>query len=66
MVRSGNESGPAEGILVGLSWFKTISVEFSIASTLLVPQFLAPSSRVEENHVSSWALKSPMIRMLPV
>ena len=66
MVRSGDVIGPLEGILVGLSWFTTISVEVSSASTILAPRSVATVSVVEEYHRSSWALKSPIIRMSSV
>ena len=66
MVRSGDEVGPLEGILVGLSWFSTISVEPSSASTIFSPRSAATVSVVEEYHRSSWALKSPIMRMSSV
>ena len=66
MVRSGEEVGPLEGILVGLSWFITIKSLFSNASTMLTPLLAAASSAVEEYQRASWALKSPIIRVSPV
>ena len=66
IVRSGEEGGPLEGILVGLSWLMTISVEPAKASTILAPRSAAAVSEVEECQRSSWALKSPMIRVSSV
>ena len=48
MVMSGEEVGPLEGILVGLSWFITISVELSRASTIFAPLSMAAASVVME------------------
>ena len=48
MVMSGEEVGPLEGILVGLSWLITISVELSRASTIFAPLSMAAASVVEE------------------
>ena len=66
MVRSGEEGGPLEGILVGQSWLMTIRVELARASTILVPLSAAAASEVEEYQRSSWALKSPMTRVSSV
>ena len=66
MVRSGEEVGPLEGILVGLSSLSTISSELSSASTIFSPRSAATASVVEEYHKSSWALKSPIIKMSSV
>ena len=66
MVRSGEDVGPLEGILVGLSSLITMSVELSSAPTISAPRSAATVSVVEEYHRSSWALKSPIIRMSSV
>ena len=62
MVMSGEDDVPLEGILVGLSWFITIKWLVSRALTMFAPRAAALSSRVEECHRSSCALKSPIIR----
>ena len=66
MVRSGDEGRPLQGILVGLSSLRTVSVELSRASTAFAPRIAAAASVVEEYQSSSWALKSPIIRMSAV
>ena len=66
MVRSGDEGKPLHGILVGLSSLRTISVELSRASTAFAPRKTAAASVVDVYQSSSWALKSPIIRMSSV
>ena len=65
-MRSGDEFGPLEGTLVGLSWFSTISDELPSASTTLAPRSAAAVSVVEEYHRLSWALKTPIMSMSSV
>ena len=42
MVRSGEEQGPLEGFLVGLSRLMVMSRELSNASTMVAPRLVAP------------------------
>ena len=65
IVMSGDDEGPLESFLTGELWFITINENLSRALIFSPPQFAALSSRVEQYHEVSCALKSPIIRMSP-
>ena len=61
--RSGEVSGPFEGRLVGDSSLRRQRLESLMASTNAAPRADPELSEVEEYQASSWALKSPRMKV---